>query len=98
MKTERTLEVLADFIGMTIEKKEKTEGGIHIPGNAQSADSRDWRVTHKGPDVKVPVEVGDYIVVIPNVHGCQYPLNGKEIILIKAENIMAIVRQEDSTH
>ncbi len=88
-----TLKPLFDKVVIkAIETEEKTASGIVLPGSAQEKPQL-AEVIAVGPgmdDVKMVVKVGDK-VVYSKYAGSEFKLDGKDVVIIRQSDILAIV-------
>ena len=79
-----------------LEKEEVTTSGLFIPDTAKEKPSQGRVVAvgsgekHDGKLVEVPVKVGD-VVVYKKWGGHEVKVDGKELLLVEAKDLMAIV-------
>lgn len=79
-----------------LEKEEVTSSGLYIPDSAKEKPSQGRVVavgsgsTHDGKVVTIPVKVGD-VVVYKKWGGHEVKSDGKELLLVEAKDLMAIV-------
>jgi chaperonin GroES len=69
--------------------EEKTSGGLVIPQTSQEK-TQEGKVIAIGTSDKIGVKVGDK-VVYDKYAGTQYKMGEKDLLVIKAEDILAIV-------
>ncbi len=88
-----TLKPLFDKVVIkAIETEEKTASGIVLPGSAQEKPQL-AEVIAVGPgmdDVEMVVKVGDK-VVYSKYAGSEFKLDGKDVVIIRQSDILAIV-------
>ena len=79
-----------------LEAEEKTKSGIVLPGNAQEKP-QEAEVIAVGPggvvdgkEVKMEVKIGDKIIY-SKYSGTEVKLDGEEFIIVKQNDILAIV-------
>jgi chaperonin GroES len=77
------------------DEAEQMRGGLYIPDTAKEKPTQGeviavgpGRTTDKGEHIKVDVKVGD-IVIYGKYSGTPYTLEGDEVIIIKASDILA---------
>jgi chaperonin GroES len=82
-----------------LEKEEVTKSGLYIPDTAKEKPSQ-GRVVAVGPgdksdgkSVVMPVKIGD-TVVYKKWGGHEVKVDGKELLLVEAKDIMAIVEEK----
>lgn len=75
----------------TLEAETKTKGGIYIPDTAQEK-TNDAEVVAIGESKDIVVKVGDH-VLYESYSGTKIKIEGEEYILLKNENILAVVEK-----
>ena len=77
------------------DEAEQMRGGLYIPDTAKEKPTQGeviavgpGRTSDKGEHIKVDVKVGD-IVIYGKYSGTPYTLEGDEVIIIKASDILA---------
>lgn len=80
-----------------LEKKEKSDGGIHIPENAKERPQiaevlavGDGKVLENDTVVKMTVKVGDHIYFSKNAV-LETTINKKELLVLREEDVLAVV-------
>jgi co-chaperonin GroES (HSP10) len=80
-----------------IEHEAITEGGIELPlGSVEKVHMPSAWVISVGPECK-QVKLGDKVLVLPQTAVRKCPYMGEELLIIKEEEISAIVYREDGT-
>ena len=81
-----------------LDKEDQTPGGVYIPDNAQSRQTR-ARVLAVGPGryqdgwlEPIPVAVGDE-VLIGRYSGNEVRIDAREYTIVRAEEILAVLRR-----
>jgi chaperonin GroES len=78
------------------EKETKTTGGIYIPDSAKEKPAQGKVLavgpgtTYDGKEISIPVKPGD-IVIYKKWGGHEVKDEGKDLLLVEAKDIMAIV-------
>ena len=77
------------------EEAEAMRGGLHIPDTAKEKPTQGeviavgpGRLTDKGERIPMDVKVGD-TVIYGKYSGTSYTLDGEEVIIIKASDVLA---------
>ena len=77
------------------DEAESMRGGLYIPDTAKEKPTQGeiiavgpGRVTDKGERIPVDLKVGD-AVIYGKYSGTQYTLDGEEVIIIKASDVLA---------
>lgn len=77
------------------DEAEQMRGGLYIPDTAKEKPTQGeviavgpGRTTDKGEHIKIDVKVGD-IVIYGKYSGTPYTIEGDEVIIIKASDILA---------
>jgi chaperonin GroES len=79
-----------------LEKEEVTSSGLYIPDSAKEKPSQGRVVAigsgekHDGKTITIPVKIGD-VVVYKKWGGHEVKVDGKELLLVEAKDIMAVV-------
>jgi len=82
---------LNDNVLVKVKKQEKkTKGGIVLPDTADDEKPQEGEVIEVGNDKKIGVKKGQTII-FAKYSGSEIKLEEKEYLIIKAEDILAIV-------
>lgn len=81
---------------------DKTEGGLHIPGVAMQK-AMEAKVLAVGPGRRLEdgcilplmVKIDDHVVFNPHA-GTEVKLNKEEVLILREDDILAVLRQEQS--
>ncbi len=79
------------------DETEKSAGGIHIPDTAKEKPQKGkvvaagpGRTTDEGKVIPMPVKAGD-IVIYSKYAGTEYKQDGKEYLIVREADVLAIV-------
>jgi co-chaperonin GroES (HSP10) len=82
-----------NMIVETVPPQEITEGGIHIPENAEKAGARRALILKIGPDVIKELAVGSLVMIRDRV-GTEIIVGGKPYLVIEDTDVLVVLDDE----
>ena len=79
------------LLKLTESEEKKSPGGIVLPNSAKNEKALQGEVLAVGKDEKIEVKKGD-VVLVPRFGGTELERDHEKLMIVKASDILAVVR------
>ena len=76
-----------------VQRAEKTDTGLILPETARD-ETNSGDVVAKGPNVTLPLEIGDHVILSP-FGGSSLTLNGKEFLIVRQQHVLLVLTNKE---